>query len=348
MRRPFLFCLPICLFLCLFPASALRADGLDDALAALRSGDSAGAIASLQKALAAPGELARGTARYAEALSCLITLESRSAQKKLLLEQFIADYAGHARWSAHSWDLYHIYLGEDAYADALRVVLPLRDRADTRERALAALAVVSLELGRAEESLSYLASFFREFGQSPLAPRMLLCRAELCQMRGDPAGAKKDYDDILAKYPRDPAAAAAWFALAELAGNAGDLRQARAYLDRLIAEFPRSFEAGLARGRRLILAAEEKPTREVRVWEVQLAAFFARAQAERFVAELSAKGYLSFVDQETVNEKVQYSVRMGYFRARSDAEIVLKELAEKGYPGFIRTRTVFVAEDDLG
>ena len=340
MRRALLFIFAFCLV----PLAAPGADSLDDGRKALQSGDAAAAKAAFEKAVQ---DFPKDSDRRAEALYHLTALEPLSAQKKVLLEQFIKEYPGHARRNALAWDLYHIYLGEFAHAEALRTILPLKDRKDTREQALSALAALSVELGKAEESLSYLAVFVSEYAGSPLFPRALLCRAEAYLMTGDLARAKKDYEEILARYRQSAAAATAYFSLAEMAGNAGDHKSARAYLDALIGAFPHSFEASLARGRRIVLVTEEKPAREVRVWEVQLAAFFARAQAERFVTELSAKKYISFVEEETVNGRAQYSVRMGFFRTRGDAETVLKEMGQKGYQGFIRTRTVIVTEDEL-
>ncbi|MDR2733803.1 MAG: SPOR domain-containing protein [Spirochaetota bacterium] len=324
----------------LFLSALAQADSLDDAQKIL---DTSEAKAAFQKAVR---DLPRG-ARHAEALGQLIMLESESAEKKLLLKQFVETYPDHERVIQHRWDLYHICLGDYSYSEASRIILPLLERKESRERALAALAVVSLELGKVEEGMAYLDSFFHENNTSGLIPRMLLCRAELQLMQGNAERAKKDYEEILAKYAQNPLAAAAHLALSEIAGNTGNIPEARTHLDALIAAFPNSFEASLARGRRNALPGETKQTREVRVWEVQLAAFFAPKQAETFVSQLAAKGYVSFVDEAMENGRKQYSVRMGYFRTRNDAERVMQELAAKGYPGFIRTRTVRVAEDAL-
>jgi len=330
-----------CVFLLFLPA-ALRADSLDDAKGVLRSGDAAAAKAAFQKAVS---ELPRG-ARQAEALGRLIMLEAESGEKRLLLKQFIDAYPEHERAAGYRWDLYYIFLGDCSYTEASRIILPLAARKDSRERVLAALAVLSLELGKAEESMAWLDSFFREYTSSSLIPRMLLCRAEVSLMQGDASRAKNDYEELLAKHGQNPLAAAAYLALSELAGNAGNMQEARAHLDALIAAFPNSFEASLARGRRNSMPAEEKLI-EARVWEVQLAAFFTPKQAEAFVSRLAAKGYTAYVDEAVENGRRQYSVRMGYYRTRSDAERVMKELAAKGHQGFIRTRTARIAEGTL-
>jgi len=330
-----------CVLLLLLPVM-IRADSLDDARALLRSGDAIAAKTAFQKAVR---DLPRGS-RQAEALDQLIMLEAESAGKKSLLKQFIETYPDHERAVGYRWELYYLFLGDFSYSEALRIILPLADRKDARERALAALAVLSLELGKAEESMTWLDSFFREYGASGLIPRMLLCRAEVWLMQGNAEHAKKDYEELLAKHRQNPLAAAAYLALSELAGNVGNIQEARAHLDALIAAFPNSFEASLARGRRNALPAGTKQV-ETRVWEVQLAAFFAPKQAETFVSQLAAKGYASYVDEAVENGRKQYSVRMGYYRTRNDAERVMSELAAKGYPGFIRTRTVRIAEGAL-
>jgi tetratricopeptide (TPR) repeat protein len=333
----------LCVLLLVLPV-VISADSLDDAEKALRSGDAVRAKAAFQKAVS---DLSDGSARHASALAQLITLETESGVKRLRLRQYIETYPANPHTIDCRWELYYIYLGSFLYTDALRTILPLADHAASRERALAALAVLSLELGKASESLAYLDAFFREYRTSGLAPRMLLCRAEVRLMQGDTPRAKNDYEELLAKHKSDPLAAAAYLALADLAGNAGNTKDARALFDALIAAFPNSFEASLARGRRAALPAEAKEVRDVRVWEVQLAAFFVPGQAETFVKELSSKGYVSFVDDSMENGRRQYSVRMGYYRTRNDAELVMKELASKGYQGFIRTRTIKLAVDEL-
>ncbi|HOG64061.1 MAG TPA: SPOR domain-containing protein [Spirochaetota bacterium] len=317
---------------------------IDDARKAIASGDEPGARAILQTILRSGGD----SPGRAGVLALLISLEHLVGPRIALLEEYVRRYPREKDWRGMVKELAWLNLASGKYADAALLLTRLVAVPEERESALLGLVRIAIAQENWDQAERSCTALEREYPDGVFRPTVLACQARIHLARGRNKEASLAWHAIIEKFGRSDEAPGAWLALGEMAATAKDIRLAQDYLTKLVRAFPASMEAGLARSRLRLLAVENPRTSNLRVWEVQLAVYHAKSQAEAFVAKLRAAGYLSFVQQETVGGRIQYSVRMGYFRTREDAAQVLAGMQHKGYEGFIRTRTVTVTEDVLG
>jgi cell division protein FtsN len=74
-------------------------------------------------------------------------------------------------------------------------------------------------------------------------------------------------------------------------------------------------------------------------WTVQVAAFKARAQAERLQKQLIAAGFETYVTEKGGEGQAQFRVRVGSFKAREDAVRTAERLkAERSVAAFVTSR----------
>ena len=133
--------------------------------------------------------------------------------------------------------------------------------------------------------------------------------------------ALKVYHTFLEEDPSPKRRATLYFRLTEVYLKRGNVAKSRAYLKRLREEFPGSFEARDADR----LSGEK-------VWyTVQLGAFTDFRNAERFIAELKAKGYEVYSVLCMLSGKKLCRVRIGKFADRKDAEALQEKLTLDGY-----------------
>lgn len=71
------------------------------------------------------------------------------------------------------------------------------------------------------------------------------------------------------------------------------------------------------------------------MYRVQVGSYGVRANAEKMLSNLKAKGYSGMIMPVTVNGKKMYRVQVGSFSVKSNAEKLLKELKSKGYSALI-------------
>ncbi|RMG90483.1 MAG: SPOR domain-containing protein [Candidatus Dadabacteria bacterium] len=75
------------------------------------------------------------------------------------------------------------------------------------------------------------------------------------------------------------------------------------------------------------------------VFTVQVGSFRARADAERFLAEIRKKGVEAAIVEASVAGRTWYRVQAGRFRSRTAAaEFQESVLRKKGIQGFVTTR----------
>lgn len=283
-----------------------------------------------------------------EALLLLASLEHVLGARLTRLEEFFRQYQTHKNWPQVCHDLAWLYASQERYQDAAQVLDKLKELPASREGALLGLARLSLVQERWAQAEGYCSLLEKEYPAGSSRAAVLACRARVHQAAQRLKEASLAWHAILEHHAGSTEAPGAWYALGEMALSAQDVKLAKDYLSKLVKAFPSSLEASLARSRLRLLADAKSTSKNIRVWEVQLAVYFRRDQAEGYVTRLKSAGYLSFVQEETVSSRVQYSVRMGYFRTRADALRVLTEMKSKGHEGFIRTRTLTVTEDELG
>jgi tetratricopeptide (TPR) repeat protein len=194
------------------------------AVAQLRLGQPAAAIASLRRALAA---------RPNDVPTILFTLETlitqRQYEEALRLAKESQQFAGHDEAFVHLWLEMEGRVGDKEFARQRREMI-LRDHPDDqRNRAALARLYVDLRDPRAPELIAALRS-----QEDSLFAVDLEARWEFAQGRLD--GARRVYREYLSQLaPESEQAADAWFALAGLLSSAGDqegaiaaLRDARA------------------------------------------------------------------------------------------------------------------------
>ncbi len=322
----------------------LAALSLGDARRAIETGDEPRARVILEQMIRSSGD---GGERP-DAILLLASIEHVFGARMALLEEFARRYRTHRAWPDVCHDLAWLYASQERYADAALVLSSLKELPAKREGALLGLARIALVQEQWSQAERYCTLLETEYPAGSSRAAVLACRARIHQAGGRMKEASLAWHAILERHGASPEAPGAWYALGEMAVNERDVRLARDYLSKLVEAFPGSLEAGLARSRLRLLTGEKSGSKNVQVWEVQLAVYLRRDQAEGYVNRLKSAGYLSFVQEETVSGRVQYSVRMGYFRTSADAMRVLGEMKSRGHEGFIRTRTVTVTEDELG
>lgn len=129
------------------------------------------------------------------------------------------------------------------------------------------------------------------------------------------------YMEFYATGPSKKRLATLYFRLAELNLKLGNKVEYHRYLDKLEGELPLSFEARDAR--RLIEPAF--------FYTVQVGAFTNYANAEKFIAELKAKGYEVYSVLCMLSGKKLCRIRIGKFQTRPEAEELKKRLESDGY-----------------
>lgn len=83
---------------------------------------------------------------------------------------------------------------------------------------------------------------------------------------------------------------------------------------------------------------EEKPKEEVNpnvIYRVISGSYSKKANAQKQVDDLKAKGFSSFLNAKTVNGMVYYRVIVGSYSLRSNAQEQIDKLKEKGFNAFI-------------
>jgi len=68
-------------------------------------------------------------------------------------------------------------------------------------------------------------------------------------------------------------------------------------------------------------------------WTVQLGSFASRANAERLVGELKAKGYAAFSTESGSGGRILYRVRVGPAEDHASAAALAAKLRTAGHPG---------------
>jgi tetratricopeptide (TPR) repeat protein len=133
--------------------------------------------------------------------------------------------------------------------------------------------------------------------------------------------ALKKYDEFLASRPSKKRLATLYFRLADVNQRLGNKEASQKYLALLEREFPLSFEA---RDARRLMASEG-------FYTVQVGAFINYANAEKFIAELKAKGYEVYSVLCMLADKKLCRVRIGRFKTMQEAEEAKKKLEAEGY-----------------
>lgn len=87
-------------------------------------------------------------------------------------------------------------------------------------------------------------------------------------------------------------------------------------------------------------SAKSKPAQEpAGQWTVQVAAFKARAPAERLQKQLVAAGFDAYVTEKGGEGQAQFRVRVGTFKTREDAAATVERVkAERSLAAFVTTR----------
>lgn len=86
-------------------------------------------------------------------------------------------------------------------------------------------------------------------------------------------------------------------------------------------------------------AAPERAPETTAQWTVQVAAFKARAQAERLQKQLIAAGFETYVTEKGGEGQAQFRVRVGSFKTREDAVRTVERLkAERSLAAFVTSR----------
>lgn len=135
--------------------------------------------------------------------------------------------------------------------------------------------------------------------------------------------ALKVYEEFLATNPSKKRLATLYFRLSETHLKLGCVGESRAYIARLQSEFPDSFEAK---------DAKRLKDKDV-FYTVQVGAFTDYDNAEKFIAEVKAKGYEVYSVLCMLSGKKLCRIRVGKFKSLDQAEALQKKLAADGYYG---------------
>jgi DedD protein len=73
-------------------------------------------------------------------------------------------------------------------------------------------------------------------------------------------------------------------------------------------------------------------------WTVQLGSFGSRANAERLVRDLKARGYAAFLTESASGGRKLYRVRVGPAGDRASAQMLAAQLRSAGHPGSLTQR----------
>jgi DedD protein len=73
-------------------------------------------------------------------------------------------------------------------------------------------------------------------------------------------------------------------------------------------------------------------------WTVQLGSFASRANAERLVRDLKARGYAAFLTESASGGRKLYRVRVGPAGDRASAQTLAAQLRSAGHPGSVTQR----------
>jgi DedD protein len=73
-------------------------------------------------------------------------------------------------------------------------------------------------------------------------------------------------------------------------------------------------------------------------WTVQLGSFASRANAERLVRDLKARGYAAFLTESASGGRKLYRVRVGPAGNRASAQTLAAQLRSAGHPGSLTQR----------
>jgi tetratricopeptide (TPR) repeat protein len=135
------------------------------------------------------------------------------------------------------------------------------------------------------------------------------------------AQALQVYEDFLKSNPSKRRLATLYFRLSEIYLKKGDKGSSDKYLKKLREEFPRTFEARDA-GR---LADKDI------FYTVQVGAFTNYDNAEKFIAELTAKGHKVYSVLCMLSGKKLCRIRIGKFKTEQEAEVEKRKLEKDGY-----------------
>ncbi len=178
-----------------------------------------------------------------------------------------------------------------------------------------------------------------EYSLTPRAADALLGLAQLEFARGALADARRHLERLVLDHARTPAATEGWFWLGRTRIDSGELAAGCAALDSARAALPatdveRRNQVNFAAQPCRALAAGAVPpsapspppaTASRPQWSVQVAAFTARADADRFAATLKRRGYDTRVWDATPNRS-RYRVRIGFFATRAEAQALVNKL----------------------
>lgn len=212
-------------------------------------------------------------------------------------------------------DKIRVYLLEGDYSSAVKegeLLLAVDEDAAHSDEFYYLMGISYLKTGNYLRASDIFEIVLNEFKRSDFKEEAQLGLGDACFLNGDLTKAGQNYRKLLENYPDTKFKAQAYERLSQIEFKSGNLDEGRDYLEMLQKDFSQK-------------AAEV-------FYTIQVGAFGRSENANKLLQELTANGYLAYIEITQIKEKTSYRVRVGKLQSLRDAQELEKGLSQAGYP----------------